>query len=350
MRAERAGTLTAQETRPSRGAFLRFVPNPWRSPPARLVANRLLIAIPVLLGASLLTFFILDVLPGNAAQQLLGQDATREQVAQLEKQLHLDRPASQRYLAWGRGVLNRDLGKSLASNQPVVTMIAERIPVTLELLVLAFSLSLVLAVPAALLAAHAPNDILDRTIMFLSMAGLSMASYVLALVLVLVFSVRLMLLPSIGFVPIEDGLLRNLRSLALPAIATALPFACLYARFLRSDLLEQMSTEDYVATALAKGLSRGRVLVRHAFRNSLLGILTLVGLNFGALVGGSVIVEQIFALPGIGQLLLQAINTRDAPVVEALVLLLSAVTIAISLIVDLLYAVLDPRIRHECHQ
>ncbi len=211
---------------------------------------------------------------------------------------------------------------------------------------LAFALSLGLSVPAALLAAHRPNRLVDRLTMLLSMGGLSMPSYVLAPVLVLIFSVNLTLFPSIGFKPPSAGVFENLHSLMLPTVAIALPLLCFYTRFLRGDVVEQMNGEDYVVTAVAKGIGPWRVLVRHALRNSLFGLLTLVGLNFGALIGGTVIVERIFALPGLGQLLLQAINTRDAPIVQAIVLLLAVVTVLANLCVDLLYAALDPRIRY----
>ncbi len=317
-----------------------------RSPALRLILHRVLVAVPVLLGVTLLTFFILHLLPGNAAQQLLGAEATAEQIARFEAELNLDRPAPARYFEWLTNTLTGDLGRSLASGQPVTAMLSGRIAVSLELVTFAFALSLGLAIPVALIAAHRANGFADRLTMLVSMVGLSLASYVLALVLVLVFSVRLGLFPSIGFAPLSAGIADNLRSLTLPALAIALPLFGLYTRFLRGDLLEQMHGQDYVTTALAKGLGPWRVLVAHAFRNSVFGLLTLVGLNFGALVGGTVIVEQIFALPGIGQLLLQAINTRDAPVVQSIVLLLAVVTVLTNLTVDLLYTALDPRIRH----
>jgi peptide/nickel transport system permease protein len=218
--------------------------------------------------------------------------------------------------------------------------------VTAELVVLAFALSLGFAAPAALLAAYRPHRLADRITLLVSIGGLSMPSYVLAPLLVLVFSVNLAWFPSFGFKPLEAGVFANLQSLALPAVAIGLPLLCFYTRFLRGDLVEQIYREDYVLTAVAKGIGPWRVLVRHALRNSLFGLLTLVGLNFGALIGGTVIVEQIFALPGIGQLLLQAINTRDAPVVQAIVMLVAVTTVLANLCVDLLYAVLDPRIRY----
>ena len=319
-----------------------------RTPGARLIVRRLLSAVPVLFGVTLLTFFIVNLMPGNAAQHLLGAEATAEQVAQLEAQLHLDRPVWERYTRWLGDTLVGDLGKSL-SGQQVGDLVAERLPVTLGLVGYAFVLALGFAVPVALLAAHGPNRFVDRLSMVLSMIGLSVANYVLALLLVLVFAVNLAILPAIGFVPLSESVSGNIRSLTLPALAIAFPLFGFYTRFLRGDLLEQMYREDYVVTASAKGLSPWKVLVRHAFRNSLFGLLTLVGLNFGTIVGGTVVIEQIFALPGIGQLLLQAINTRDVVMVQAVVLLLAVITVLANLLVDLLYAVLDPRIRYDHH-
>lgn len=305
----------------------------------------MLTAIPVLFGVTLVTFFLLDKLPGNAARQMLGAQATAEQVAALETRLALHRPAYERYWEWLRGLGTGDLGKSLASSQPVSNLLAERMPVTLELVGITFFFSLILSLPAALLAAHKPNGLIDRLTMLFSMAGLSMANYVLALLLVLVFAVGVRLFPSIGFSPLRDGVLSNVRSLTLPALAIAVPIAALYARFLRGDLIEQQRTEEYATLALAKGLSSARVLVRHVLPNSLFGMLTLVGLSIGSLLGGTVVVEQIFALPGMGLLLLQSVTLRDAPVVQGIVVILVGATVAANLVVDLLYAALDPRIR-----
>lgn len=316
------------------------------SPRMQLVARRLLLAVPVLFGVTLLTFFVLNWLPGNAANLLAGPNATPEQIARLQAQLHIDRPATVRYREWLLQVVTGDLGRSLASGQPVAEMLDGRILVTGELVALTFIVSGCVAIPLALLAAHRPGRFLDRQIMLFGMFGLSVASYVLAPVLVLVFSVYLPLFPAIGFVPPNEGWLANLRSLTLPAASLALPLACFYTRFLRSDILEQMSSQDYIATARAKGVGHWRILSHHALRNSLPGLVTVAGINFGALIGGTVVTEQIFALPGIGQLLLQAINIRDAPVVQAIVLLLGVVTVLANLAVDLLYTFLDPRMRH----
>jgi peptide/nickel transport system permease protein len=315
------------------------------SPSVRLVARRLLIAVPVLWGVSALTFIVMSVLPGNAAQQLLGVQATPAQVHQLELQLGLDKPAWERYGDWLGGVVTGNLGRSLASGEPVTAIIGERLPVTLELVVYALFVSVALAVPVALLAARRPGGVADRVSMGISMAGLSMANYVLALVLVIVLAVYLPIFPAIGFVPLGENIGANLRSLTLPALAIGLPLAGFYTRLLRADIADQMQ-EEYVVTARAKGVGPWQVLVRHALRNSLFGLLTIVGLNLGTLIGATVIIEQIFSLPGIGQAFLQAINNRDVPLIEAIVVVLATAVVLANLLTDILYAVLDPRIRY----
>lgn len=316
------------------------------SPSLRLAGKRLLMAVPIVLGVSILTFLVLNLIPGDAAQLLLGPSATPTQIKALDHQMGLDQPEVTRYLHWLGGAVHGDLGHSLVSGQSVAGEIGPRLAVTFELVGLAFVVSLVLAIPVGLLAARRPNKLLDRVSMFVSISGLSIANYVLALLLVLVFAVQLSLFPAIGFVPIGQGLGANLQSLTLPALALAFPLFCFYTRFLRGDLVEQLQSEDYIITARAKGIGPWQVLLRHAFRNSSFGLLTVVGLNLGTLIGSTVIIEQIFSLPGIGQLLLQAINTRDFVVVQACVVVFAIVAVLANLLTDLLYAVLDPRIRY----
>ena len=227
-------------------------------------------------------------------------------------------------------------------------VIGSALGVTAELVLLALIVSLALTVPVALLAARRPGGPVDRVSMAVSMTGLSIANYVLALVLVWVFAVQLAVLPAIGFVPIGDGIVDNLRSLVLPAIAIGFPLFCFYTRLLRADILEQMQGQDYITTAIGveghravAGCSPG---TRSATRCS--GCSTIVGLNLGTLIGATVIIEQIFALPGIGRELLQAISNRNIPVIEGIVLVFAVVVVVANLVTDLLYAVLDPRVRH----
>ena len=317
-----------------------------RSPAVRLVVKRLLLAIPIILGVTILTFWVINLIPGNPAQALLGPEATPDQVRAMEIQLGLDRPAYQRYLDWLGGAVHGDLGRSLVSGQAVASQLTDRLAVTFELLALALIGALAIAVPVALRAAYRPGGLFDRLSLFVSMVGLSFANYVLALVLVLLFSVKLGVLPAIGFVPLGDGVGGNLQSLVMPATAIGLPVCCIYTRFLRGDLVDQMQGQDYVVTAQAKGIEPWRVLVRHALGNSWFGLIAVVGLNLGVLIGVTVIIEQIFALPGMGQLLLQAINARDVVVIQACVVVFAVVTVLGNLAADLLQTALDPRIRY----
>jgi peptide/nickel transport system permease protein len=316
------------------------------APVVRFLARRLLVAIPVLWGLTFVTFFILNHLPGNAAQELLGANSTKTQVSALSHQLGLDRPILSRYFSWLGDVLHGNLGHSLASQQSVSSVLGADLPVTFELLAYAFLISFVIAVPVALLAARRPNGIFDRVSMLVSMAGLSVAQYVLALVLIYVFAVKLNWLPALGWTPPDQGLGENLKTLTLPALSLALSLLCFYARLLRADLVTQLRGEDYVTTARAKGAGPWRVLLHHALRNSLFGLITVVALNIGTLLGATVIIEDIFGLPGIGKELLSAVGTRDVPVIEGAVLVFGLITVACNLVADLLYATLDPRVKY----
>jgi peptide/nickel transport system permease protein len=327
----------------------RVLPAVLGSPSLRLVGKRLLMAVPIVLGVSILTFWVLNLIPGNAAQQLLGPEATPQQIQQMENEMGLNRPQVVRYLDWLSGAIHGDLGTSLVSRQPVAGEIGSRLAVSGEIVGLAFIVSLGLAIPLALVAARWPNRLVDRISMVVSTTGLSVANYVFALLLVLLFAVQLAWFPAIGYVPLSESLSGNLRSVTLPAIAIAFPLFCFYTRFIRSDLVDQMRGEDYIITARAKGIGPWQVLLRHAFRNSAFGLITIVGLNLSTLIGATVIIEQIFSLPGIGQLLLQAINTRDFVVVQACVIVFAIITVLANLLVDVLYAVLDPRIRYGNH-
>jgi peptide/nickel transport system permease protein len=314
---------------------------PLRSSLLRLAVRRLLTAIPVVWGVTFLGFAVMNLLPGDAAQALLGADATPQEVAALSRQLHLNEPFFTRYWNWLTAALGGHLGSSLGNGQLVTTILAQRLPVTFELVLYAFVVSLVIAIPVATFAARRPGGVFDSVTTFISMIGLSCAPYILALLLILFFAVDLSVFPALGWTPISGGLGPNLRSLTLPALSLGFPIGCFYTRLLRADVIEQLG-EDYATTAVAKGLPGWRVLLRHATPNSMFGLITVVALNVGTLLGGTVIVEQIFGLPGIGEELFQAIQNRDFPVLEGIV-----VVFVVGLLADLLYAVLDPRIRYD---
>jgi peptide/nickel transport system permease protein len=317
-----------------------------RSSMVRLIAFRLLTAIPVILGVTFLSFAVLNLLPGDAAQALLGADATPAEVAKLSQQLHLNEPFFTRYGNWLGAALSGHLGNSLGSGQPVTTILAQRLPVTFELVLYAFVISLLIAIPTAILAARKPGGVFDSISTFIALIGLSIAPYIMALLLILLFAVKLGWFPALGWTPVSEGLGANLWSLTLPALSLGFPIGCFYTRLLRADVIEQLN-EDYVTTAQAKGLAGWRVLLRHATPNSMFGLITVVALNVGTLLGGTVLVEQIFGLPGIGEELFQAIQTRDFPVLEGTVLVFAVVVIIVGLLADILYALLDPRIRYD---
>jgi len=316
------------------------------SPTLRFIVRRLLLAIPVLFGVTFLSFVVMNSLPGDAAQELLGAQATPSEIHQLRAQLGLDKPFLTRYWDWLHGVITGHLGHSLSSGQSVGSILVSDLPVTFELVAFAFLFSLALAVPVALACARKPNGVADRLSMMFSMAGLSVAPYVLALVLVYVFAVKLNVLPAIGWVPPGQGLWQNIRHLILPAVSIGLGLLCFYTRLLRADLLEQMQGEDYVVTARAKGVRPWRVLTHHALRNSLFGLITVVALNLGTLLGFTVVIEDIFGIPGIGHELLQAIDNRDVPVIEGIVFVFAVIVVLANLAADVLYSILDPRIRY----
>lgn len=337
--------VTAQTGEP--GAEMTLAHKVLGSPTLRLAGRRLLAAIPVLWGVTFLTYVVMNLLPGDAAQELLGANATPAQVHQLEIELHLNEPFWVRYGGWLGGVLHGNLGTSLTSRENVTTILGQRLPVTIELLIYAFVASSVLAIVVAVLAARKPNGIADRISVVVSMTGLSVAPYVLALVLVYIFAVKLQWFPAIGYTSLTQDPVANLRSLTLPAIAIGFPLFSVYTRLLRADIVEQMQREDYIVTARAKGVPPWQVLIRHALPNSMFGLITLVGLNLGALVGAVAIIEPIFSLPGVGAILIESISNHDVPIVEGIVVVFAVVVVLGNLVADLLYAVLDPRIRYE---
>lgn len=324
----------------------RFLSALAKSPTLRVIGKRVLVAIPVLWGVTFLTFGVMNLLPGNAAQALLGEHATKQQVQALSQRLHLNEPFLTRYWHWLTNIIQGNLGSSLTNQQSVSKIIAQRLPVSAELVVYAFVAALVIAIPLAILAARKPGGIADRVSIVLSMVGLSIAPFIFALVLILVFAVYLGWLPAIGFVPLTQNVGASLKSMTLPAASLWVPIAGAYTRLLRADLVEQSLAEDYVVTAKAKGAGPWRTMVRHVLKNAMFPLLTLVGLNLGTLIGGTVIIEEIFGLPGIGQELLQAINNRDVIVVEGTVLVFAIIVVACNLLTDIFYSVLDPRIRY----
>lgn len=311
----------------------------------RYLLGRLLATIPVLLIVAVLVFSLLHLTPGDPAAVLAGDYATPEQIAAIRKHLGLDEPLLQRFVTWGAHILRGDLGVSIFSGKPVVELIAQRVQPTLMLALMTLLLAVAAAVPLGVLAAWRAGGWVDRLVMSAAVAGFSTPVFVVAYLLVYVFALTLEWFPTQGYVPLADGLWPCLRSLTLPAVALAFLHMGLIARVTRAAVLEVLA-EDYIRTARAKGLQQGDVLVRHALKNAAVPIVTVIGLGVAALLGGVVVTETVFNIPGIGRLVADAIARRDYPIVQALILLFAAVYAAINLLVDLSYLMFDPRIRY----
>ncbi|WP_061027377.1 ABC transporter permease [Bradyrhizobium sp. CCH5-F6] len=309
------------------------------------VVRRLLAILPVLLAVSLLTFLIASLLPGDLALVILGDQATPENVAALRRDMGLDQPLWWRYLSWLGHVLQGDLGRSFRTGQTVLQAVAERIPVSLQLMLMAELIGLLIGVPLAIACAARAGGAFDRFMTGGAFAMLSMPSFLTAILLIYLFAVELRWLPATGYVPFTEAPLANLRFFVLPALTLALAEWPGIMRVLRSDMIATLQ-EDYIALAKAKGLKPSRILFVHALKPSSLTLVTVTGINIGRLLGGTLIVESIFALPGIGRLLVGAIYTRDLVILQGVVLLVACGFVIVNFIVDMLYAVLDPRIRH----
>ncbi len=311
--------------------------------------RRLATFVATLAVASVVVFAVLELLPGNAAEVILGDTATPEAVAALEAQLGLDRPPLQRYADWVGGLLRGETARSISYDTPTAELLAERLRVTLPLALMAMVLTVVLALTLGVYAAARHNRLGDVGVMTLSQLGIAIPNFWFAILLILLFAVHLQWVGAGGFpgwtADEGGGLLQGLRALLLPALSLALVQAAILARVTRSAVLDVMR-EDYVRTARAKGLSRRQALLRHVLRNAMIPVLTVAGLQFANLVTGTIVVESVFVLPGIGRLVFQAISNRDLVVVRDVVMLLAAVVVLVNLVVDLLYAVVDPRLRH----
>ena len=306
--------------------------------------KRLAIGLATLVVASMVVFGVLEILPGDPARLMLGMNATPDAVQALRDQMGLDQPVAERYLRWVGGLLTLDFGRSYTYSVPVIDLIAERAAVSLPLAALALLLSALIAIPVGVFAAARRGRASDTLAMGAAQFGVAVPNFWFALLLVYIFAVWLRLVPAGGFPGWSAGVGPALKALVLPAIALALPQAAILARVARSALVEVLG-EDFIRTARAKGLPWGMVLWRHALRNAMIPVLTILGLQFAFLLAGTIIIENVFYLPGLGRLVFQAITQRDLIVVEGVVMLLVATVIAVNLAVDLSYALVDPRLR-----
>jgi peptide/nickel transport system permease protein len=304
----------------------------------RYLFRRLLLTIPVLFGVATLVFSLIHLVPGDPVQAMLGESASPQDIAELRGRLGLDRPLLVQYGAFLTGVMRGDLGASLRTNQAVTAAIAERLPATLELAFAAMGVAILISIPLGILAAVRAGTHVDHAATTLALLGISMPNFWLGPLLAILFSVTL------GWLPVSGR--GTAAHLVLPAITLGAPLAAVLARMTRASVIEELR-ELYVLAARARGVSHARAVLRHAFRNSLIPIVTVLGLQFGAVLTGAVITETIFAWPGVGRLLIQSISFRDYPLVQGCILLIAITYVAMNLLTDLAYGFLDPRIRFE---
>ncbi|HQZ11881.1 MAG TPA: ABC transporter permease [Devosia sp.] len=310
------------------------------------IARRLLSAIPVLFVVSLMTFFIMWLVPGDISAEIGGADATAAQIEQIRQQFGLDRPLLERALQWYGNLLRGDLGHSYLLDRSVLDAVAERLPVTLPLAALGLLMATIMGTLLGILAAVRHNSWVDQSAMVTALIGLSIPDFWFGLVLVILFGVTLGWLPTGGFVPITEDFWGWVRCMTLPTLTLAFTHMGVLARMTRSSMLDVLD-QDFVRTARAKGMGRGTVIFKHALRNALVPIVTVVGVSAGVLLSGAVVIESVFSLPGVGRLIVGSIQRRDFPIIQGGLLVTAAVFVFVNLAVDILYGWLDPRVRDD---
>ena len=309
----------------------------------RYVIKRILSTIPVLFLVSVLAFLFLHLIPGDPIRILVGVRGTPEQIAQLTKQFHLDKPLAVQYLIWIRDALTGDLGTSIRSNLPVAKLILSRLPVTASLATFAMLFALVIAVSAGVIASSKRNTVYDFIVMVFANLGVSIPQFLMGILLILFFALTLSLLPSIGYTKFLDSPFGYFKHIVMPSLALGVSIAASITRVTRSHMIEVLG-KDYIKTARSKGVSEAKVIMKHALKNALLPVVTLAGMFYASTLGGTIIIEEIFALPGIGRLALQSIFNRDYPVVQGVVLFVAVINVSFNLAIDILYRFLNPKI------
>jgi peptide/nickel transport system permease protein len=311
-----------------------------------IILKKLAQAVPVMLIVAILTFVLMKLLPGDPAVLIAGEGASLQAIEQIRTELGLDQPLIVQLGTWLFDLTRFDLGRSIFLNQPVAEAIFERLPVTFSIAFVAFVMTIPIGITMGVVAAYWRDSWLDTAVMTTALIGVSVPNFWLAILAVILFSVTLGWLPSAGYIEFSDDPMGWLRSLVMPAAVLALFQIGYLARMTRSQMLEVLD-HDYIRTARAKGVSELRTISKHAFRNTLVSVLTVAGYIFSLLIGGSVVIEQIFALPGIGRLLVQAIMARDIPVVQGTMLFLGFMFVIVNVLIDILYTLVDPRVRYD---
>jgi peptide/nickel transport system permease protein len=314
----------------------------------RYLLRRLILLIPVLIGVSLLVFALIHAIPGDFSNFVIGTDTriSDEQRELVRKKYGLDQPLPVQYARWMENVVQGDLGTSFRTRRQIWDELSLRLPVTTQLALMAATLAIVVAIPVGVLAAVKRNSRMDYVATIGTLIGISMPNFLLATILVLIFSFKLKWLPPIGYVSFREDPVANLKVMLMPSISLALPLTAVLMRYTRSAVLEALS-HDHVRVARAKGLANRTVMTRHVLRNASIPIITVIGIQFATLLGGTVIIETIFGLPGIGRYIYESISARDYPVVQGVTLVMATLFVLISLVVDIAYAFMDPRLRHQ---
>lgn len=308
------------------------------------IIKRIFSLVPVLFVVSIVIFMLVHITPGDPASVMLGVDATKEQLEELRHEMGLDLPIYQQYFNWLIGVLQGDFGMSYFMKEPVIASIVSHIGPTLSLAIIAQTLTILIAVPLGIAAANRRGTMADQSIMGVSLLGMSIPSFLLGLFLILLIGVKLGWLPVAGYEPLSSGIWNHVKYLIMPAISLGAIQAALVARMARTSMLEVLNT-NFIKTAKAKGVKKRIIIYKHALRNAFLPILTVIGQTFGILVAGAVVTETIFNIPGIGQLIINSVERRDYSVIQGVVLFVTLSYVFINLIIDLLYGVVDPRVR-----
>jgi peptide/nickel transport system permease protein len=308
------------------------------------ILRRLVMLVPVLIVVGVVVFGLVHLTPGDPAAVILGDRATPEDIARLREQLGLNDPLPVQFVRWFSNVLRLDFGESIFLGEPVTQALLDRVQPTVLLTVYALSIQVIIGIPAGILAAVRHNSPLDRVLTVMAISGSAVPTFFLGILLILIFAVRLRWLPSGGYVPFVEDPAAHLKAMLLPAFALGFSAAGLLARLVRSSMLDVLR-EDYVRTAFAKGLPEQLVIVRHALRNALIPALTVIGISIGALLGGAVVTETVFTIPGMGRLVVQSIARRDYPVIQGAIIAIAMTYVLVNLIVDVLYVYIDPRVR-----
>lgn len=298
----------------------------------------------VLFAVTVITFIMMDALPGNVAYEIAGEDATMQDIEAIEQELGLNKPVMIRYAMWLKNVAKGNLGVSFRNEEPVLDAILSRLPVTLELMVLSQLLALALAVPLGVICAFKGGKVIDKVLSSISFAMMSIPVFVMGVVLIYIFAIKLKWFPATGYIPFSESFRGNIRSFILPAFCIAMVEWVAFMRVLRSDMIATLQ-EDFILMAKSKGLTTSHILFKHALRPSSLTLITILGIHIGHLIGGAVVVETIFALPGIGRLLISSIFSRDFAMVQGCILIITIGYVSVNFLVDYVYTVLDPRIR-----